>query len=314
MPLPTPFPLRRIQIDCVADTAFPWPHYAGSMLRGAFGHALRCLSCVTGAKTCTACPVRAHCAYGTVFEPSPPVLAGSPVSQQKRGVANVEVGRHRAQTTNPPAYVIEPPPIGARVLAAGETIRCHLVLIGHARQHQALLLHALERALPDLSEPRGALRMTGHRVLEALPQKLDIDAQDLTLTFSTPLRVQRNGKPVFTPQDLTARDVLMAAVKRVAQVCETLLDHPTADFGFQELAAKAAHITLTSHLTWHDLARYSSRQRQRIPLGGLLGRVRLQGSLTSFMPYLHLGQWLHIGKETAFGLGGYTLESRQPSS
>ncbi len=42
-------------------------------------------------------------------------------------------------------------------------------------------------------------------------------------------------------------------------------------------------------------------------LDGLLGSLRLSGPLAPFSELLHLGQWLHLGKNASFGLGGYTL-------
>ena len=44
-----------------------------------------------------------------------------------------------------------------------------------------------------------------------------------------------------------------------------------------------------------------------LALGGLLGRMQLQGELAPFAELLHWGQWLHVGKNTSFGLGGYRL-------
>ena len=42
-------------------------------------------------------------------------------------------------------------------------------------------------------------------------------------------------------------------------------------------------------------------------LGGLLGSVVLRGDLAPFAELLHLGQWLHVGKNATMGLGGYWL-------
>ena len=49
------------------------------------------------------------------------------------------------------------------------------------------------------------------------------------------------------------------------------------------------------------------RQQQEMQLGGLLGSVQLQGDLAPFAQLLHLGQWLHVGKNATMGLGGYRL-------
>jgi hypothetical protein len=42
-------------------------------------------------------------------------------------------------------------------------------------------------------------------------------------------------------------------------------------------------------------------------LGGVVGQWTLQGDLHPFMPFIHLGQWLHAGKNASFGLGHYRM-------
>jgi hypothetical protein len=64
----------------------------------------------------------------------------------------------------------------------------------------------------------------------------------------------------------------------------------------------------TTALTWHDWTRWSSRQQQHMKLGGLMGRFRLpNGALADLWPLIWLGQYLHIGKNTSFGLGAYRI-------
>lgn len=69
-------------------------------------------------------------------------------------------------------------------------------------------------------------------------------------------------------------------------------------FGMAEQVAVAA-----DHLRWEDWERYSGRQDARMKLGGAVGRVRYHGPVGPFLPYLRLGEYLHVGKNTAFGLG-----------
>ncbi|MCS6945109.1 MAG: hypothetical protein RMK97_06815, partial [Sutterellaceae bacterium] len=48
------------------------PVYAGSLLRGQFGAALRRTACITKAKTCEGCPLLRTCPYPAIFETPAP--------------------------------------------------------------------------------------------------------------------------------------------------------------------------------------------------------------------------------------------------
>jgi hypothetical protein len=61
-------------------------------------------------------------------------------------------------------------------------------------------------------------------------------------------------------------------------------------------------------LHWKDWTRYSSRQKQEMTLGGVVGPWVLHGDLFPLMPWLELGQWLHLGKNATMGMGAYQLE------
>ena len=60
-------------------------------------------------------------------------------------------------------------------------------------------------------------------------------------------------------------------------------------------------------LTWFDWERYSNRQETRMKLGGFAGEVTFRGGFDAFMPFLLLGQYIHVGKGTSFGLGKYRI-------
>jgi hypothetical protein len=61
-------------------------------------------------------------------------------------------------------------------------------------------------------------------------------------------------------------------------------------------------------LRWWDWTRYSARQKREMTLGGLLGHWTIEGDLKRWLPLLWIGQWLHAGKNSTFGLGGFELE------
>jgi CRISPR/Cas system endoribonuclease Cas6 (RAMP superfamily) len=41
--------------------------------------------------------------------------------------------------------------------------------------------------------------------------------------------------------------------------------------------------------------------------GGLIGSITYEGKFDKFLPLLKLGEFIHIGKNTTFGLGKYKI-------
>jgi hypothetical protein len=309
------FPLARYRFEWRATTPVRLPDFAGSMLRGAFGQALRQLACMTRQKECPGCPLLASCPYPAVFAPPPPP-------------------EHALQKFSaiPVPYVIEPPEDGARLVAPGESFSFSLVLIGRALAELPLIILAWRRALARgigpgdgtaelvrvmVCAPQGEFEI--HRpeagTIAPHPQRVELSPpgpaapERICLHFSTPLRLQNNGR-ALAPDALSPRPLLMAMVRRASLLAEfhgggALLQD------FRPMQQACAAILDEKELRWRDWTRYSSRQMQKMALGGAVGRWTLRGPLAPFVPYLELGQWLHVGKEAVFGLGRYRL---QPSA
>ena len=323
-------PLARYRFTARVLQPLALPEYAGSLLRGQFGAALRSVACMTRQPTCPGCPLLQSCPYTRIFESPPPPK-----------------GQHALQDFSqiPNPYVLEPPRPGARLLAAGDELQFHMVLIGHATEQLALVIFALQRALaqgltrarvpaelqrvdwvdasgnplqiwsaqqPTLVEHTSAYNFDAPEFIAARAHSTGATARndsEITLQFHTPLRLQHQGKPLRADQ--LNPHALVAAVARRAAL---LMEFHAGLAGWGDAAKEASHLantlTDTRELHWFDWTRYSSRQQQEMTLGGLLGRWTLHGSpdtLVKIWPWLWLGQWLHVGKNATMGLGGYTL-------
>lgn len=303
------FPVARYRFEFQVTRTIRLPDYAGSMLRGAFGHALRQLACLTRQPTCPACPLHSECPYPALFAPRPP-------------------SEHRLQRFSeiPVPYVIEAPAWGSRTLAEGEALIFHQVLIGRARHQLSLIILAWRRALArgvGAGHGQAELRRVVHcgedgeqeifrpengRIAEHRPTiRRAADSRPLpagiTLRFSTPLRLQRNGN-ALPPAHLQPAALLMALARRASLLMEFHAGGPLWQ-DFTALRAACADLADHKRLHWRDWGRYSSRQQQAMRLGGVLGDWRIEGDLTPFGEMLRLGEWLHVGKEAAFGLGQY---------
>ena len=307
---PSALPLARLRLEAEVESPLRLPDYAGSMLRGAFGGALRRLACMTRQPQCGGCGLIRTCPYAVVFETAPP---GEGHTLQRFS----EV---------PKPYVIEPPQWGACTLQAGASLHFGLVLFGRALAQLPLILLAWQRALArGIGAGDGRARLVrvvqegveGERVLfdaelgtaepamGELPPAPEAVPPAVTLRFLSPLRLQDNGR-ALGPQRIDARRLVMNLARRASLLAEF---HAAGapGFDFAALAAHAATLKETRILEWRDWTRYSSRQQQKMQLGGLVGDWTLSGNLAPLWPLLHLGQWLHIGKEAAFGLGRYHL-------
>ena len=318
IPASTALPIARYRFTAVVQQPLPLPDYAGSLLRGQFGAALRQVACMTRQPTCPGCPLLQTCPYTRIFEAPAPAK-----------------GQHSLQDFSqiPNPYVMEPPAPGARLLETGAVLVFHLVLVGHAIDQLALILFALQRALAQgLTRQRAPAELLqvecldAHGVAQAVWSRehpilaehsarlavpmapADIGA-GLVLNVHTPLRLQHQGRPLGVAQ-LTPRALVAALARRIA----LLMDLHAGQGGWGDAARRvtqqAESLTDQRDLSWHDWTRYSSRQQQEMTLGGVLGRWQLSGdptTLAALWPWLWLGQWLHVGKNATMGMGGYQL-------
>ena len=331
-----PLPLARYRFTAIVQQPLALPEYAGSLLRGQFGAALRNVACMTRQPTCPGCPLLQTCPYTRIFEaPAPPK------------------GQHALQDFSqiPNPYVMEPPTPGLRMLATGDAFEFHMVLIGHALDQLALIVFALQRALntgltrqrvpadlmqvdwldaqgvahpvwtskqPTLLEHVAQLTVPAIKTVASHACETGATAANdckITLHIHSPLRLQQQGKPLGVGQ-LTVRALVATLARRIA----LLMEFHAGQSGWGEAARQITHqsqnLTDTRDLHWFDWTRYSSRQQQEMTLGGVLGHWTLHGSadtLTALWPWLWLGQWLHVGKNSSMGMGGYTL-CNDPSS
>lgn len=77
---------------------------------------------------------------------------------------------------------------------------------------------------------------------------------------------------------------------------------------FKGLIEKSSAVMLVkSDIHWYDWKRYSTRQEEWMSLGGVTGAVSYEGDLSDFMLLLNLGEYVHVGKGTSFGLGKYEI-------
>jgi hypothetical protein len=294
------------QSNTVARAA---PAFPGSAWRGALGHALRRLACLTGAPDCGGCLATDRCAYAYVFDT--PVPAGA--AKMRR-------------------YASAPHPFMLRQATETSTgVDLRLTLVGRANSHLPLIVLALAQAaaaprgiggrrlqLAEVSQEStpgsGQLQRIDRAggALAALPARADAAPAPpegcVLVTIHTPLRVKRDGRHVGA-QDFRFSDLFGNLLRRISMLSYFHTD-AALDTDFRALMEAARSVVAETSLRWQDLPRHSSRQAADMQLGGVVGTLRFAaGDAAPFWPYLWLGQFIHAGTAATMGLGHYTLAS-----
>lgn len=285
------------------------PTHAGSMLRGAFGIALRRLSCLTELPNCQHCPFNTGCAYTQIFE-----------NTNDNG-------------TNP--YVLRLPK--AQTILPSHTWQFGMTLIGMASEHYELVIRAWQDALM-IGIGGGTHRVSakivkvmnmGQTIFEknhfiiTTPRALktittpSIDSPtNFTLHFITPFRLQHQGKIAHQSHQFEPKHLLVNLYNRILR-CQTNHDKDNdwqigyADFG--EFLSDIDKLSFENRVHPVNINRHSSRQGRKITLFGMIGDVIITGDggvLARLLRLLWLGQYVHVGKSTTLGLGQYQLQIR----
>jgi len=298
--------IYRFRLEALEETRLP--PFKGSALRGAFGHALKRVVCALRNQECPTCLVRESCTYQRVFE-----TRVDPAAGPKTGV---DVAPH--------PYVLVPPIEERTQYAAGEPVECTLLLMGPALGVLPYLVYAFQelgrRGITVERKPLGLRQVEGFgpsgwevvydegagvlrtpRVVAPPPVPAPLDGRGV-VELLTPLRVKERGRFV---NELDLRSLLLALWRR----SEILARYyggasPAADEGPAALFALAeAARVVKSETTWKEWTRYSNRQGTKMQLGGVVGRLVLEGDLEPLAPWLAWGERFHVGKATSFGLG-----------
>jgi CRISPR-associated endoribonuclease Cas6 len=136
------------------------------------------------------------------------------------------------------------------------------------------------------------------------PQDGAANVTRITLRFLTPTMLKADGvqarRPAFGPIAKRLRDRINALSYFY---CGNGLDIDFKAFGEEAERIK----TVADSTRWVESSRYSRRREVTHDLSGFVGEVSFESDLAPFIPYLKLGEYVHVGKNAMFGNGWYEI-------
>ncbi len=288
----------------------------GQTIRGGFGTLFRRLVCIDLRLECATCELRYRCAYTQVFNPFVPSDA-----------------TRLSKNWNIPRPFVFKPPLGTKTrYSPGEPLVFDCVLVGEAIAYLAYFIVAfrelgeggfgLNRARCHLSlieaiGPDGETSpVYDGRDRTVHPPQQDVSwhsimdhaqawrsVNEIRIRFLTPTTLKAEGKMIAVPH---FHHLLKRLRDRLNALAYFYCGSPL-DLDFKAFGEQAEQIqSLPTHSRWVDRRRRTRRGFTQ-KLSGFIGEVTYQGELQPFLPLLLLGEYIHVGKNAAFGNGWYRV-------
>lgn len=306
----------------------------GNMLRGGFGYGFRKLCCIPQCKDAKFCPLAATCPYKVIFEPSPP-------PNSERLAKNQDIPR---------PFVFRPPQTNQTRFENGEAFEFGLVLIGRALDFLPYFVLSFRQLASDglglnrarctlegveqtaIASNDGGPANSDSRVIyrgedqvlgadgnaslrDCLNSRLkefhdlngDESSGHIAIRFLTPTFLRAEGQVVRRPD---FHHVVKRLRDRINSLC-TFFGEGPLELDFRALGERAEKIrTVSARMDWVERFRTSSKTRQRHEVSGFVGEATYEGELSEFLPWVTLGEVLHVGKHTAWGNGWIRVGAR----
>jgi len=305
-------PFLKLTFQLSAKQNCRLPAQKGSMLRGAFGHALRSTVCVMQPEqACKTCMLRGQCIFTRIFDiyidgQPPPFLKGL--------------------SEAPKPFVIDAYDHTSK-FSAGDSFQFSFILFGRACDYYPYIIFAVAKMaqsgltaqrLPfacdaafwtkqenGLSQQRplydGKSQRLNEITVPALPQNRAVLKAPLKLKFLTPTRVKIKGRYAM---DFTFRQLVFIMLRRALELAHFHVPDAQVSWEFRDFLVQANEVEISERrLRWEDRPRYSNRQHTKMEMGGFIGEIMLEGNIAPFSDLLKLTEILHVGKGSSFGLG-----------
>lgn len=311
------------------------PPYSGSTLRGLLGNALRKVKYGIK-KSCPECRNRSDCRYNSLYA----FLFESPCDHPflATGISNLPPRLNRDNYPQP--FILDPPEGG--FYEKEDILTLPFTLIGKGVEFFPFMVCAFKQ-FSSLSIGKAQ----GRIALESIVNDYPPDSDEETLIYDSKIdQIVGPGEVVNFPQvkewvenalpsDAPIEKIYLRFLTPFRYKHENKLGDPlnfgilmrnllrridllsiysplTFNLDHQALISMADQVTIdrsidSQELTWIDFDRYSSRQGDWMKMGGYVGDIVFSGPMTTFLPYLKMGEFLHIGKNVSFGLGKYEM-------
>jgi hypothetical protein len=278
--LSSQFRLLKIQVTIVLEKAGQLPDFKGSMLHGWFGRALKG-------------------GGGNAYN----VLFGSHAPNQPKPYVICPSEDHKTDYKKGEMYTFEVMLFGDAVVLADKVVASMKYGETLGLGHQRLRFKVVSIGSMTPTGVKSGVHI--HR-LQDWVHDITLNPEhthEVALQFVTPMRCKYKGEIIKQPvSDLNFW--VNQTLRRLTQLTRFWVNDSQAlidDVYAQQLPT---HVDESeSYGYYEDWQRYSLKQKEQLPFGGVKGQVSFYGQLGLAPILLKIAEVIHIGGKTTFGLG-----------
>lgn len=251
------------------------PYFIGSQLRGALGYALKKVTCINPSYSCEGCFAASNCLYHEFYEEK---------NSFHKYRFDFELGKEYYDFN---LYLFDS--ACSKLPYVVSALHMMLTQIGVGKEREihkdfTMFINDVECfADGKLSLPKDFIK------------KLQIDGfrPDITLKFSTPLRIKKENR--FVRGDELE---LVGIINSIYQRQMKLLVREHKKFPYEIKGD-----IVSKELKFVELTRQSNRQKTTMNMGGIMGKIKIKNLNKECYEVLKVGELIGVGKQTVFGLG-----------
>lgn len=316
----------RLRFFLKASDTLCFPDNPVNTLRGALGYQLKKLACIQRKGTelesaCKNCKAVSRCAYALCYETSP---------------AHISADFSCSISDLPNLMLIDAEFEGRKVFPAGSTFSFVINLFGAAINSAPHLIVAIQKMgkhgltsaktpceleiITDVGTNMRVWTITDDiltlpntsKLQLSMPNLSQADELEVTLKFITPIAFKSLSQGTVTTYPEFSR--IIGSLMRRYTIFEAS-EGNILSWNFGELSSLAREVKLLSTdatpVYWQ---RFSTRQKQRIPISGIKGKACYFGPIKPFIELLNAGNLIRCGRSIAFGQGRIAIEKIQVHS
>jgi CRISPR-associated endoribonuclease Cas6 len=254
-------------------------YFIGSMLRGAFGYALKKVTCINPSYVCEGCFSKDTCLFYKFYE------AQNIFHKYRFDIA-----------------------LGSNSFDFG------LYIFDDACEGLAYILSALEMTLTEIGLSKDNYKFNDIKMfvntqcvyennsffpLNILPQSIEIEktSANIKVKLRTPLRIKKNN--IFLRDHIEIEDILRSIYQREQEIF-----YNKKVF---KLDYTPSYTNIASAFSHKSLVRKSNKQKTKMNMDGLIGEINIIGIDHRSYRLLKIGEIIGVGKQTVMGLGKISL-------